>query len=68
MRRRPQLEGFRFLGIEVLLLTDRVDEFWIPTTGGYAGKPFRSAAGADTDPAFFGNGMDSAGKEGETVP
>lgn len=38
----PQLEGFRARGIEVLLLTDQVDSFWV--TGGvdYDGKPFKS--------------------------
>ena len=30
-------------GIEVLLLTDAVDEFWIPAVGIYEGKPFKSA-------------------------
>jgi len=38
----PQLEGFRARGIEVLLLTDQVDSFWV--TGGvdFEGKPFKS--------------------------
>lgn len=38
----PQLEGFRARGIEVLLLPDQVDSFWV--TGGldYEGKPFKS--------------------------
>ncbi|MES2497607.1 MAG: molecular chaperone HtpG [Pseudomonadota bacterium] len=38
----PQLEGFRARGIEVLLLTDQIDSFWV--TGGvdYEGKPFKS--------------------------
>ena len=38
----PQLEGFRARGIEVLLLADQVDSFWV--TGGvdYEGKPFKS--------------------------
>ena len=51
VRRSPQLEGFAAKGIEVLLLTDAVDEFWIPAVGFYEGKPFKSAtrAGADLD-------------------
>jgi molecular chaperone HtpG len=49
LRRSPQLEGFRAKGIEVLLMTDPVDEFWIPAVGTYRDKPFRSAAGADAD-------------------
>lgn len=38
----PQLEGFRARGIDVLLLPDHVDSFWV--TGGieHEGKPFRS--------------------------
>lgn len=51
VRRSPQLEGFVAKGIEVLLLTDAVDDFWIPSVGEYDGKPFKSAtrAGADLD-------------------
>ena len=49
--RSPQLEGFAARGIEVLLLADPVDEFWIPSVGAYDAKPFKSAtrAGADLD-------------------
>ncbi|NYZ16013.1 molecular chaperone HtpG [Azospirillum sp. RWY-5-1] len=38
----PQLEGFRAKGVEVLLLTDAVDEFWVPAVGAYKEKPFKS--------------------------
>jgi molecular chaperone HtpG len=38
----PHLEGFRAKGVEVLLLTDAVDDFWIGAVGEYGGKPFRS--------------------------
>ena len=38
----PQLEGFRARGIEVLLLSDPVDAFWVQTAVGYEGKPFKS--------------------------
>jgi len=31
----PQLEAFRARGIEVLLLTDPVDEFWVPSIGSF---------------------------------
>jgi molecular chaperone HtpG len=37
----PQLEGFRARGIEVLLLADQVDSFWV-TGVDYEGKPFKS--------------------------
>jgi molecular chaperone HtpG len=38
----PQLEGFRARGIEVLLLTDQVDNFWVTSGLDYDGKPFKS--------------------------
>ncbi len=43
LARSPQLEGFRARGVEVLLLTDPVDEFWVPALQSYKDKPFRSA-------------------------
>lgn len=49
LRRSPQLEGFRAKGVEVLLLTDPIDEFWLPAMRDYKDKPFRSAAAAGTD-------------------
>ena len=45
----PQLEGFRARGIEVLLMTDPVDEFWLPAVGEHEGKPLRSATRAGND-------------------
>ena len=42
LKASPQLEGFRARGIEVLLLADPVDNFWVMTALGYEGKPFRS--------------------------
>ena len=42
LRRSPQLEGFRTRGIEVLLLEDPVDAFWVRTALGFDGKPFTS--------------------------
>jgi molecular chaperone HtpG len=38
----PHLEGFRARDVEVLLLTDPVDPFWVRTALGYEGKPFQS--------------------------
>ena len=42
LKKSPQLEGFRARGIEVLLLTDPVDEFWMPGIGEYQNKQFKS--------------------------
>ncbi|UTD30362.1 molecular chaperone HtpG [Bradyrhizobium sp. WD16] len=38
----PHLEGFRARGIEVLLLSDQVDSFWVSAGLDYEGKPFKS--------------------------
>jgi len=45
----PQLEGFRARGVEVLLMTDPIDEFWIPAIGTYKEKPFKSATRGGID-------------------
>ncbi|HKJ73397.1 MAG TPA: molecular chaperone HtpG, partial [Alphaproteobacteria bacterium] len=42
LKRSPHLEGFKARGIEVLLLTDAVDDFWLSTVTEFDGKPFRS--------------------------
>lgn len=49
--RSPQLEGYRAKGVEVLLLTDGIDEFWIPAVNEFQGKSFKSVTrgGADLD-------------------
>jgi len=44
LKRSPQLEGFRAKGVEVLLLTDPVDEFWINAVPDYQDTPLKSAA------------------------
>jgi len=51
IKRSPQLEGFRARGVEVLLMTDPIDEFWVPAIGAYKEKPFKSATrgGLDLD-------------------
>jgi molecular chaperone HtpG len=51
VKKSPQLEGFRARGVEVLLLTDAIDEFWVPAIATYKEKPFKSATrgGVDLD-------------------
>ncbi len=51
LQRSPHLEGFKARGIEVLLLTDTVDDFWPGAVGSYEEKAFKSAtrAGQDLD-------------------
>ncbi|MBN9066375.1 MAG: molecular chaperone HtpG, partial [Rhizobiales bacterium] len=45
----PQLEGFKARGIEVLLLTDPVDSFWVTITPEHEGKPFKSVTQGAAD-------------------
>jgi len=49
LQRSPHLEGFKAKGVEVLLLTDAVDEFWIQAVTEYEGKPFKSATRGAAD-------------------
>lgn len=45
----PQLEGFASRGVEVLLLTDPIDEFWVQTYTEYQGKKIISVMHAKDD-------------------
>jgi molecular chaperone HtpG len=47
--RSPQLEGFRARQIEVLLLTDPVDDFWMPALGQYKTHKFKSVTRGQAD-------------------
>jgi molecular chaperone HtpG len=49
LKKSPQIEGFRARGIEVLLLTDPVDEFWMPALGDYQKKNFKSVTRGAAD-------------------
>jgi len=49
LARSPQLEGFRARDVEVLLLTDPVDEFAVPSLGEFQGKPFKSVTRGGAD-------------------
>jgi molecular chaperone HtpG len=49
IRRSPQLEGFRARGVEVLLMTDPIDEFWVPAISTYKEKQFKSATRGGAD-------------------
>ncbi|MBO0755556.1 MAG: molecular chaperone HtpG [Bradyrhizobiaceae bacterium] len=49
----PHLEGFRARGVEVLLLTDPVDSFWVTTGPSFDGKPFKSVTQGAADLALI---------------
>ena len=68
LRNSPHLEGFRARGVEVLLLTDSIDEFWPSVTHDYEGKPLRSVtrAGEDLSKIATADGKDE--DKTETAP
>lgn len=47
IRQSPQLEGFTSRGIEVLLLNDHVDDFWVNVVQDYKGKQLKSVTRSD---------------------
>ncbi len=49
LRSSPQLEAAAAKGVEVLLLDDPVDEFWIPAVGAFKGKKFQSLTKGEVD-------------------
>ena len=49
LRASPQLEGFVSRGLEVLLMTDPVDEFWAQSVTEFDGKPFKSITRGSAD-------------------
>jgi molecular chaperone HtpG len=49
----PHLEGFRARGVEVLFLTDPVDNFWVTMSPSFDGKPFKSVTQGAPDLALI---------------
>lgn len=52
LRNNPQLEVFKEKGLEVLLLTDPIDEFWVQTLTNFKGYPIKHVSQADVDLKF----------------
>ncbi len=72
VRQSPQLEGFAARGIEVLLMTDAVDDFWVRAITDFDGKPLKSVTqgGADLDDvaeADTGDEKEDAATESQTA-
>jgi molecular chaperone HtpG len=65
----PQLEGYKARDVEVLLLTDPVDSFWVRTAMGFDGKPFRSVTqgAADLDLIALKDGEAAGGGDAATA-
>jgi molecular chaperone HtpG len=49
LRSSPQIEGFTARGLEVLLMTDTVDEFWLQQISEFDGKKFQSITKGSVD-------------------
>jgi molecular chaperone HtpG len=49
LRKSPQLEGYRAKGVEVLLLTDAIDEFWMPAVGTWQSHALKSVTRGAAD-------------------
>lgn len=68
VKKSPQLEGFRARGVEVLLLTDPVDDFWLSAVHEFDDKPFKSATrGAADLSALKGEDKADEGEDSEPV-
>ncbi|OEJ69690.1 molecular chaperone HtpG [Magnetovibrio blakemorei] len=67
----PHLEGFKAKGVEVLMLTDPVDEFWMQHITQFEDKPFKSVTrgSADLDGVKSDDSADAdADKKAEDAP
>jgi molecular chaperone HtpG len=63
----PHLEGFRARGIEVLLLSDPVDDFWLSSIFEYEGHALTSATRGATDLSNLGE-EPAKDEDGEEEP
>jgi len=65
----PQLEGFRARGIEVMLLADHIDSFWVNSGVDYEGKPFKSVTQGLADLSLIprAEGEEPAGAASDAV-
>ena len=65
-RSSPHIEGFKARGIEVLIMTDPVDQFWLPAVGDWDGKAFQSVTQGSSDLNEFELAEKKTLKESET--
>lgn len=65
LRASPQLEGFRARGVEVLLLTDSIDSFWVMNAPEFEGKSFKSITQGSADLSQFAK---PEGEQAENKP
>ncbi|RPF38365.1 molecular chaperone HtpG [Streptomyces sp. TLI_185] len=62
----PHMEAFRARGVEVLLLTDPVDEVWVDAVGEFEGRTLRSVAKGEIDLDVQGDEQAEAEREKQT--
>jgi molecular chaperone HtpG len=67
LKKSPQLEGFLAKGVEVLLLTDPIDEFWIPAVGEFDGAPLKAVTEGAIDLSRI-QGGDQTEEKPEATP
>jgi molecular chaperone HtpG len=68
LKSSPHLEGFRARGVEVLLLPDPVDSFWVMPGVSFDGKPFKSVTQGAADLATIGGADAKAEAQTEAAP
>ncbi len=68
LRSSPHLEGFQAKGIEVLLLTDGVDNFWPTNVAEFEGKPFKSVTQGLADLNAVASGENSGEDDQQSSP
>ncbi len=49
IRTSPQIEGFKARGLEVLFLTDTIDDFWLQNAAEFKGRTFKSVTKGDIE-------------------
>ncbi|PWE53111.1 molecular chaperone HtpG [Metarhizobium album] len=68
LKASPQLEGFRARGIEVLLLSDPVDSFWVTSAPDFDGKSLKSITQGAAELADIKKLDGEESKPGDTPP
>lgn len=64
-RNSPQLEAFRAKDVEVLFMTDTIDEFWLPIQADYKQKKFKSITRGDAGLSKVKGGKEEGGPKDE---
>ena len=62
----PQLEGFKAKGVEVLFMTDTIDEFWIQMANDFSGKSFKSVTRGGAELSKIKGGEEKPDNAAET--